>query len=70
MNKWEKIVNCESADGTWEITHYEENEVVELIFWDCENQGTKNENLRNKTVLRLTYEQADSLVKFLEKINT
>lgn len=69
MKKWENVFNAESVDGTWEITHHEEDKTVHLLFWDYKHQNTEDEILVNKTITVLTYEQFDSLLGFMNRMN-
>jgi len=68
MKNWGNIFNIESKDGTWEITHHEEDNILSFQFWNYENQGTEGEKLKNKKYMFLTYEQANSLIDFIEEV--
>lgn len=69
---WEKNLNSESKDGTWEFinnNNLNEKDNLQLLFFNYLNQGSDEEILEEQITLKLTNKQFTSLLKFCKKLN-
>ena len=66
---WETMFNCESTDGTWETTKNDEKKEIFFTFWNYESQRSLDEKLKEKIIMRLTYEQYTDLLNFATRMN-
>ena len=61
---WKIILNEESKNSTWEITHHDETKNVRLHYVPGDNYSEKDININ------LTYDEFEDLIKFMKKMDS